>query len=30
MLDAEIEAPIFRPPDVKSWLSGKDPDAEKD
>ena len=24
------EAPIFWPPDVKSWLIGKDPDAGKD
>ena len=28
--DAEGEAPIFWPPDVKSWLTGKDPDAGKD
>ena len=28
--DAETEAPMFWPPDVKSWLIGKDPDAEKD
>ena len=28
--DAETEAPILWPPDVKSWLSGKDPDAGKD
>ena len=28
--DAEAEAPILRPPDVKSWLIGKDPDAGKD
>ena len=28
--DAEIEAPVFWPPDVKNWLIGKDPDAEKD
>ena len=28
--DAEAEAPIFWPPDVKSWLTGKDPDAGKD
>ena len=28
--DAEAETPILRPPDVKSWLSGKDPDAGKD
>ena len=27
---AEAEAPILWPPDVKSWLMGKDPDAEKD
>ena len=27
--DAEAEAPILWPPDVKSWLTGKDPDAEK-
>ena len=27
---AEAEAPIFCPPDVKSWLTGNDPDAEKD
>ena len=26
----EAEAPILWPPDVKSWLIGKDPDAEKD
>ena len=25
--DAEAEAPIFWPPDVKSQLIGKDPDA---
>ena len=25
--DAEAEAPILWPPDVKSWLIGKDPDA---
>ena len=25
--DAEAEAPIFCPPDVKNWLSGKEPDA---
>ena len=29
-IDAEAETPILRPPDVKSWLVGKDPDAEKD
>ena len=28
--DAEAEAPIFCPPDAKSWLIGKDPDAGKD
>ena len=28
--DAEAEAPIFWPPDAKSWLPGKDPDAGKD
>ena len=28
--DAEAEAPILWPPDVKSWLTGKDPDAWKD
>ena len=28
--DAEAEAPIPWPPDVKSLLIGKDPDAEKD
>ena len=28
--DAEIEALIPWPPDVKSWLIGKDPDAGKD
>ena len=28
--DAEAEAPTLWPPDVKSWLTGKDPDAEKD
>ena len=27
---AEAEAPILRPPDVKSWLIGKDRDAGKD
>ena len=27
---AEAEAPILWPPDVKSWLIGKDPDAGKD
>ena len=28
--DAEAEAPIFWPPDVKNWLIWKDPDAGKD
>ena len=28
--DAEVEAPILWPPDEKSWLIGKDTDAEKD
>ena len=28
--DAEAETPILWPPDVKNWLSGKDPDAGKD
>ena len=28
--DAEAEAPVLWPPDVKSWLIGKDPDAGKD
>ena len=28
--DAEAKAPILWPPDVKSWLTGKDPDAGKD
>ena len=27
--DAEAEAPILWPPDVKNWHSGKDPDAGK-
>ena len=29
-IDAEAEAPILWPPDGKSQLTGKDPDAEKD
>ena len=29
-INAEAEAPILWPPDVKSWLTGKDPDAGKD
>ena len=28
--DAEAETPILWPPDVKSWRTGKDPDAGKD
>ena len=28
--DAEAETPILWPPDMKSWLIGKDPDAGKD
>ena len=28
--DAEAEAPILWPPDVKSWLIWKDPEAGKD
>ena len=28
--DVEAEAPIVWPPDVKSWLTGKDPAAGKD
>ena len=28
--DGEAEASIFWPPDVKSWPTGKDPDAGKD
>ena len=29
-IDAEAEAPILWPPDSKSWLTGKDPNAGKD
>ena len=29
-IDAEAEAPILGPPDAKSQLAGKDPDAGKD
>ena len=29
-IDAEAEAPILWPPDPKNWLTGKDPNAEKD
>ena len=25
--DAEVEAPLFWPPDAKNWLTAKDPDA---
>ena len=28
-MNAEAEGPILGPPDAKSWLIGKDPDAEK-
>ena len=28
--DAEAETPILWPPDMESWLTGKDPDAGKD
>ena len=28
--DVEAETPILWPPDVKSWLTGKDPDAGND
>ena len=28
--DAEAEAPMFWPPDAKSWLIGKDPNAGED
>ena len=28
--DAETETPILWPPEAKSWLTGKDPDAGKD
>ena len=30
MTDAEAETPILSPPDEKSWLIGKDPDAGRD
>ena len=29
MTDAEAETPVLWPPDAKSWLTGKDPDAGK-
>ena len=28
--DVSAETPIIWPPDAKSWLTGKDPDAGKD
>ena len=28
--DAEAGTPVLWPPDVKNWLTGKDPDAGKD
>ena len=28
--DAEVETPVLWSPDVKNWLTGKDPDAGKD
>ena len=28
--DAEVETPILWPPDAKSWVIGKDPDAGRD
>ena len=28
--DVEAETPVLWPPDAKSWLVGKDPDAGKD
>ena len=29
-IDAEAEAPISWPPDEEGWLTGKDPDIEKE
>ena len=29
-IDVEVETPILRPPDAKSGLIGKDPNAGKD
>ena len=29
-MDAEAETPVLWPPDAKSWVIGKDPDAGKD
>ena len=28
--DAKAETPVLQPPDTKNWLTGKDPDAQKD
>ena len=28
--DAEVETPVLWPPDAKSWLIGRDPDAGRD
>ena len=30
LIDTEADTPITWPPDAKSWLIGKDPDAGKD
>ena len=30
MIDAKVEVPILWPPDEKSWLIRKEPDAGKD
>ena len=27
--DAEAEAPVFWPPDINDWITGKDPDARQ-
>ena len=29
-MDAEADTPVLWPPDVKNWITGKDPDAGKD
>ena len=29
-IDAEAETPVLWPPDVKNWLTGKDPDVGED
>ena len=29
-IDVEAETPVLWPPDAKSWLSGKDPDAGRE